>query len=212
MKISSSQTQSSGSGPAQGASQAPPAQRTENREEGKSKSFDTALGKKASQKEEAEKRGASASGLEAGAPPLPAFLAQPSFAAPVETTQTASVGAVLPPELAALSGEIQHAIEVSPSGSVRIQFEASVLDGLAVTINREGGMLHVSLQTGTPEMARFLEVHAASLAQTLERPERPAFISIETRPHQSDSHGGGRQGSGQQQEDREDTVPQGDDL
>lgn len=178
------------------------------------KRFGSALEKKASEKKHLERHAAS------NDPMTPAFPAQlpfqpQSFASPIESTATGAVAGVLPPEITALSGEILHALEVNGPNEVRIQFDAAVLDGLSVTLTKEGGALHVSLQAASPEMARFLEVHAASLAQSLERPERAAFISIETRPHAGDHHGGrgqgggGRHGDGDEQPDH---SPAGDEA
>lgn len=164
--------------------------------------FGEALQKRASQRQ------ANAEDMleRAGAPGLPPWLQQAPTVSPAELAQTGGVGAVMPPEIAALSDEIQHTLETHGVNEVRIQFDASVLDGLSVTLTRDGGMLQVALQAASPEMARFLEVHASSLAQTLERPGQQAFISVETRPSQGE-HSGQQGGGGSQGQQKRDDNP-----
>jgi hypothetical protein len=185
---------------------------TDRREDSPARRFGSALEKKATEKKKMEQSGES--GELSAPPPLSQLPFQPpSFAAPVEAAATGAVGGVMPPELAALAGEIQHAIEVSGPNEIRIQFDAAVLDGLSVTLTREGGALQVNLQANSLEMARFLEVHAASLAQSLERPERSAYISIEARPQPGERQGGrGQEDRQDEQRERRDQGSEGEEL
>jgi hypothetical protein len=210
MKIGSPQTPSQ-SAPADRArdSQAPRTDKDRG-DDSPARRFGSALEKKATEKKMNQ---SGESGDLSAPPPLSQLPFQPpSFAAPAESTATSAVGAVMPPELAALEGEIQHAIDVSGPNEIRIQFDAAVLDGLSVTLTREGGALQVNLQANSVEMARFLEVHAASLAQSLERPDRSAYISIEARPQPGDRQGGrGQQDRQDEQRERRDQGFSGED-
>lgn len=179
-------------------------------EEDKEKKFGSALEKKANEKSGLDKRpGADSMANGNAAINHALFMAQPQ--APVAETSSASAATgVIPAEINALHSEITHALEVSGPNEVQLHFDAQVLDGLSVTLNREGGMLQVSMQVNSPEMARFLEAHASTLAQRLERPERPAFISIETRGAPRQDEGSYQQGGGHQQgRDRNSDEPQG---
>ncbi|MCU0228771.1 MAG: flagellar hook-length control protein FliK [Bryobacterales bacterium] len=169
---------------------------------GKESRFGNALDKKAAEKEAPER-------ATQGDPLADARMGVlPAFAQTLHPTTQASAGPVsasattTPPEITALQHEISHSLEVTGPNEVRIQFDSKTFDGLSVTLTREGGALQVSMQASSPEIARFLEAHAASLAQRLEQPERAAYIRIETTNPGSRDSGGNAQGD--RQRDRDD--------
>ncbi|MCW5964614.1 MAG: hypothetical protein KIT83_11295 [Bryobacterales bacterium] len=164
----------------------------------KEKKFGSALDKKAQERRGVEKQAGADSTAEGPSPLHLAFLASQPPVSVAETGSAAAACGAVPPTVEAIHSEIVYAIEAAGPNEIRIEFDSQVLDGLSIALTREGGMLQVSMQVNSPEMARFLEAHASTLAQRLDRPEQPAFISIETRSAPRQDGGGYQQGSGQQ--------------
>ncbi len=203
MRVNQTQVGSSGQTGAPTDTKGSPSTSKQRDDGGKESRFGSALDKKVSAKEAAVQK-QDGDPLEEALDEVPSAFTQMPPAPAMQVTSASSGAAVSgPPEIRAIEFEIVHALEVAGPNEVRIHFEAQALDGLSITLNREGGVLQVSMQVNSPEMARFLEAHAATLAQRLDMPDRPAFISIETRSADPRDSRGNSQGGNQQERDAE---------